>query len=403
MPVSGPPSIFLHYTMMRPLHHAGSRCRLVAVVVEDGGEPLLHLGHVHALACCVLLHLIPADLPHSKVLGVGVGEDEGGDGGGGHHGERLGEPDARELLHLEQVPHGALLSVVRLAGVPRRGADALVADLVQVLGGQLLVGRVPPEGGADVPVQLLSEGLHQPVGQGLHHDLVVVVVRGLVPGGLLVCAQAGHGEGAQVVPHRAALPAGGHKVRQRQVGLVRLLLGLLPQHAELPQGRLPPLGGEHLHVLAVLGACRGEDGVHARQPQLLVVHNVPEHGLRVVEELARLGAHGLVVEDLGVPAVGVPAAQLPGLEEGVPVDEGHHVRELVALQGLHARGAGRGHGRPRGKVHLQPLGPDLGEVQVDALLQGGVVLLAQLLVLLQQLLHVGLLLGGREQALHHGY
>ena len=77
-----------------------------------------------------------------EVGGARVAEDERRDGGGGQHGEAVGELDARLLLRVEQLPHEVLLGVVGLRRVAGRGPDADVLGLEQVLARELLVGRV---------------------------------------------------------------------------------------------------------------------------------------------------------------------------------------------------------------------------------------------------------------------
>ena len=63
-------------------------------------------------------------LTHAKVLGTLAAKVEAGHAGGRHHRARLGQGHARLLLHIHQAPHGVLLCVVWLAGVPRRRPDA---------------------------------------------------------------------------------------------------------------------------------------------------------------------------------------------------------------------------------------------------------------------------------------
>ena len=58
--------------------------------------------------------------------------------------------------------------------------------LVQLVPVELLLSVVTPEVAPDPLVQLLREGLCQPVGQRLHHDDTVVVQLGLVPAMLIL-------------------------------------------------------------------------------------------------------------------------------------------------------------------------------------------------------------------------
>ena len=57
-----------------------------------------------------------------------------------------------------------------------------------------------------------------------------------------------------------------------------------------------------------------------------------QHGLRLIKQLLGLGAHRVVVEDLGVAAVGVAPAQLPNLEDSSRAQAGGNIwfREALA-------------------------------------------------------------------------
>lgn len=59
--------------------------------------------------------------------------------------------------------------------------------------------------------------------------------------------------------------------------------------------------------------------------------------LSVVEDAPGLGADVGVEEDLGVAAVRVLAAQLPHVEEGLPVDDVDQPLQVVVLQHPHAQ------------------------------------------------------------------
>mmetsp|Transcript_7282 Transcript_7282/g.22028 ORF Transcript_7282/g.22028 Transcript_7282/m.22028 type:complete len:1134 (+) Transcript_7282:306-3707(+) len=270
--------------------------------------------------------------------------------------------------------------MVGLRGVARRGADAVVLDLEQVVRAQRLIGGVTPVLGADLGVHDLGEGLGETVGERLGEDVGVVVVGVLELLGDHIEAEARRGdERAHVVLNAAAL--GGDEVSEREVRLlVVLLLRLLAQREE---------GVGSLVTRAVLGVeldvvahrVGGEDAEHGAQRQALAHHDVLEHLLRVVEELLRFTADRLVVEDLRVAAVRVAPAQLPHLEEGVPVDEVDHLLDGKVAQHVHA-GLLRGHGGVlrRREVNTQRLGARLLERDVPAVLQPRVELLAHLLV-----------------------
>jgi hypothetical protein len=160
------------------------------------------------------------------------------------------------------------------------------------------------------------------------------------------------------------------KVRDAVVRLVAaVLLGLLAQAVELGAHRRAARGvvaRVDLDVVAV-GAGR-EDADDAVEPHARARDKVGEHRLRLVEELLGLCADRGVVEDLGVAAVRVAAAQLPHLEEGVPVDvvddvrDGERLEHLDAEQARLARRVGR-----VGPVDGKLLGLRLREREVPVL------------------------------------
>ena len=76
----------------------GKEICLIAVVVENGAEPLLSLFQANALALGVALDLVLADLAHSEVLRLRVRENKGGNRRGRHHGERVAQLDTSKLL-----------------------------------------------------------------------------------------------------------------------------------------------------------------------------------------------------------------------------------------------------------------------------------------------------------------
>ena len=67
------------------------------------------------------------------------------------------------------------------------------------------------------------------------------------------------------------------------------------------------------------------------QGQQLAVHDLVEHLLRVGKQVLCLCADCGVVEDLGVPSVGILAAQLPRGKEGAPIDSGNEIFMLFMM------------------------------------------------------------------------
>mmetsp|Transcript_27462 Transcript_27462/g.56288 ORF Transcript_27462/g.56288 Transcript_27462/m.56288 type:complete len:1189 (+) Transcript_27462:341-3907(+) len=351
------------------------------VVAEHGGQVPLGSVHVPSFPCGVVRHLVLADLADGKVLALLVGKEEARDRGRGEHRHALRELDRREIIRLQQLPHLVLLRVVRLRGVARRRADALVLHLEHVRLVERLVGGVSPLRDAHVAMQLLCKRLRETIAERLCHDLAVVVGVGLVRRNELVHSDAGRdGEQPDVVLDAARL--GRDEVRHRQV--LRLLLAqlLLPHSAQRLQNLGTLLVLVHLDVIT--DSVGREEGSDAVCRQLAAIDNALEHLLRFIEHLLGLGANGLVLEDLGVPTVGVLATKLPHGEEGVPVDVREKVleRHVAVLAAPDERGLGRLATLPvHAHLHLARL---LKGLEL-ALLQGGVVLLTHLLVQLARL------------------
>merc|ERR1719420_1786513 len=176
-----------------------------------------------------------------------------------------------------------------------------------------------------------------------------------------------------------------------------LLLRLLAQGAQAVRDFSPLLVSVDQDVVP-LGVGREETdyGVHGQGP---LGRPLFQHRLCLVEQLPGLLAHSLIVEDLGVTAVWVAPAQLPGLEEGVPVDRFEDLLHGEVPEHARAEEAGAhgliGRQRP---VHLQGLLPRLLQAQVPAVLEAGVELVAHLSVRLPRVFGVLLALHG----VHHG-
>ena len=85
----------------------------------------------------------------------------------------------------------------------------------------------------------------------------------------------------------------------------------------------------HVDVFAPVAPVRRIQAVAPLQRQLLRLHDLLQHRLRIIKELLGLRSYRLIIEDLRVASVRVPPPELPGLEEGVPVDERHDRREVL--------------------------------------------------------------------------
>ena len=167
----------------------------------------------------------------------------------------------------------------------------------------MLVGRVPLAPHA--LMQELGERLGEPVGQRLHRDRRVVVVRRLVPGRQLVGAVDPDGERPHVVVR------GRHVVGEAAVRALVAVIGLLAQEREARAVD---------HDVVALGVRRPES-VDADGAQRRSLKDLAQERLGVVVELLRRR----VREDRRELAL-----ELPGVEEELPVDE----RDEVGQRGL---------------------------------------------------------------------
>ncbi len=177
-------------------------------------------------------------------------------------------------------------------------------------------------------MQPLGRGLGQAVGKSLEHDEVVVVVLRLELGGLRLDPQPG-GDGKQAEVIALAAVARGDEVSQAAVGFAGGLLALLAQEVE---------GGQYLVALAVLiefhvviaRPVGREEPHHGAGGEPLLTDDALQHRLGVGEQLLRLFTLLGIVEDLGEAAL-----QLPGVEEGGPVDVGGEHRKIDGVEGDH--------------------------------------------------------------------
>mmetsp|Transcript_35398 Transcript_35398/g.113784 ORF Transcript_35398/g.113784 Transcript_35398/m.113784 type:complete len:241 (+) Transcript_35398:451-1173(+) len=240
--------------------------------------------------------------------------------------------------------------MVGLRRVAGRRPDALVLDLEHVVGRERLVGRVAPKLLAHLGVQQLGKGLGEAVRHRLHHDALVVVALGAQLGANLLAPKAArHGEAADVVLDARLL--GGDKVGEREVVVVLALL-LLPERVQHAAHRARAVRRVHLDVVADrIGRPDADDGAGLER---LVLDDVGDERLAVGVQLLRLLAHRLVVEDLGVAAVGVLSAKLPDLEERVPVDVRQQLLERVVLVHLGADQLRRRRGHVLAPLDTEP-------------------------------------------------
>mmetsp|Transcript_5095 Transcript_5095/g.8685 ORF Transcript_5095/g.8685 Transcript_5095/m.8685 type:complete len:342 (-) Transcript_5095:1343-2368(-) len=314
------------------------------------------------------------------------------------HSERLSQLNASLLKDVHQLPHGLLLGVIRLTGVARSWSDSTVFDLDALLRSELLVRGIAPVVSSHLLVEDLCQGLSKAISESLRHHVVEVVARVDVLLAHLLLPESGRaGEKAQIVSLLRGF--GSNEVAHGQEAVL-VLVHLLPEGEEL--GLDGPVSFiNDLNVIFGVGVA-GVEANDAPCVNELVVDHVSEHGLGLVEELLGLLAHGLVVEDLGVGLVGVLASDLPGVEEGIPVDVLDQLLEVVVLEDP-SPGKGGLYNFDSLPVGLQSLRAGLGERDKGFVLLAVVVLLAQLFVLFLDLLLVLDLVVGVKQLLHYNH
>src|ERR1019366_5766061 len=181
----------------------------------------------------------------------------------------------------------------------------------------------------------------EPVRERLDEDRGVVVMLLLERAAERVHTDTGrHGEGADEVCPPA--PFRRHEVGERLESLTFGLLHLLAQRVE--RGERPRQRRVRKKADVVAVRVRTEEPVDASRGQEVVFHDAVEERLRVREELSRLLAYTVVLEELGIPAT-----ELPRVEKRRPVDERHEVREWHVVQGA------RAHERRNGDLEARPV------------------------------------------------
>ena len=256
----------------------------------------------------------------------------------------------------------------RHAAAPVLAAD----DLLRREGfARLVAPHLPPH----ESVHGFGEGFRQPVGQQFGHDRRVVVALGAEFLREFFQPDAGrHGETADPVAGR------GDEVGQRPVLLPARLV------AEHREAFFAAPGVRHPDVVA-LGA-RREDAHDALQRQQPFVADAGQQRLRIVEDLAGLGAPLGMVEYLGITPL-----EPPRREEEVPVDERLGVGH-VEVREDHAPRVERFYGIVRPDAPPRLAG--LGERQQVAFAHFAGVLFAQGLLIGFYLVDVGAAVGTQQ-------
>mmetsp|Transcript_8267 Transcript_8267/g.20623 ORF Transcript_8267/g.20623 Transcript_8267/m.20623 type:complete len:372 (+) Transcript_8267:1282-2397(+) len=339
------------------------------VVRQVDSQPLLNLRHIHALPCSIVLHLVLLDLPYRKVLAHAVRENQPRHARTRRHHVALREAHV-EPVGLHQLPHQRLFGVVRLAGVTRRGADALVLDLEEVgLVEGFLVG-VAPDGAADFLVEFLREGLCETIRNCVDHDHAIVIELGLVFLAEDRGADAASGrKHADVV--LLATGFGSDEVGESHER-VCLLIGadLLKLLTDSVEGA--DLGGVAAVVVVRIdldvvthrvGRADCHDSVGSNR---LGLRKVVKHLIGLIKEPPRLLADRRVLKQLGVSTVRILTADLPNMEERVPVDVRPQLLDVV----VHKLGDPQALGgrRRRGLLPVNHERTLAGGFQIDVLL-----------------------------------
>merc|ERR1719235_602247 len=364
------------------------------VVAEHGGaEPALRLRDaILAAAPRVVDDLVLIDLAHVEVFGLGVREDEGADGGSGKHHEGVRQPDpaAQQGLDLEQVEEGLLLAVVRLGGVARGRADALVLDLEHVIQAHVLVRRVAPELLADLDVDELRVRLAQAICNRVEKNgLVNLAARVEILLHLL------HAHSARARERTDVISLSGNEVRMahRDVLVHILLLSQAVERHGLLLGAIDddvitnPASGPNADDRMGLNQTSGNNLIH--------------HLIRLIVHLLCHRAARLIFEDVRIPLVRVLPAQVVQAEERAPIDVLADFRQVVLLEGNVPNGDRLGRGL-RCEINLHALGLSLLDRQPLLVYKPLVVFGADLIVLVLDVVQV-VLRTRSDQLLHHGH
>ncbi len=241
------------------------------------------------------------------------------------HGEVLGELHPGVALGIEQAKQRRFLAVFRARRVAGSRADAAILFVDQRIVVERLVAGVAPELLAHAFVQALGERFGEAVGQGLEQDGVVVVMVGFEACDVLLDPDARRNrESAEPVLLAGVLRR--DEVGEAEVGPIGGLVHLLAQEAE---GRWLAVRFDD-HVVAQ--RVRRPQTEYRPGGQPLFLDQLLQHRAGVAIQLAGLGADDLVGKDRGIPA-----GQLPGVEERRPVDEADQFGQRIVVEDMQAR------------------------------------------------------------------
>mmetsp|Transcript_15200 Transcript_15200/g.36632 ORF Transcript_15200/g.36632 Transcript_15200/m.36632 type:complete len:354 (-) Transcript_15200:2729-3790(-) len=247
--------------------------------------------------------------------------------GSGIHHERIGErhPPATQLLDVHELPHSALLSVVRLAGIARSGANTLVLDLQQIIQGQILIFAEPPCFFSHQLVDIFRKRLRKTISQRIQHDHTIHLVVFLP---LLLDLNPDAGRDSQPSNVIWGHPLRCDKVRQREsVFLVDVLL--ITKSVQNTLHLAASVVCVHLDVIT--DSVARVDTVHRTTLQHLLVDDFLEHRLSFIEQILRSRSDRGILKNFGVITVGKLATHLVGLEERRPIDVLRNLLKRVVI------------------------------------------------------------------------
>src|SRR5580658_104304 len=218
--------------------------------------------------------------------------------------------------------------------IPGRRSDAPVFLLEKLLLRERLALAVAPLV-AHALVKALGKGFGQPIGKGLGHDGVVVVVLRLERIAQLLETESGaHREAADVVGQARAFRR--YKITERPVR-VRLcfFFGLLAKEPEAVENVLARAVGIELDVVSL--RVRRKEAIDTSRPESFLRDDVVEQNLSLAKNDARLFAVFFMLQNLRVDT-----AKLPGVKERRPIDVCTELRKREVLQHAHADKFGHG-------------------------------------------------------------
>ena len=212
------------------------------VVIEVGTQPALHFGDGHTFAFGVVGDLVALDFGERKVFRLGMGEVKTADAGAGPHGIGFGDLNAGVGFDVEKTPDSSLLGVVGTGGVARRGTNATVFLVNEVVDGEVFGTTITPLV-TNAFVEAFGEGFGEAISEGFGHDGVVVIVVGAETiAEFFEAVPSGDREGADVI--RKVRFFGRDEISERAARLMAFDRDLLTKEVERGCGNAARVVGE---------------------------------------------------------------------------------------------------------------------------------------------------------------